>query len=91
MEPGQIGPEGQPGLRGAANPTGLLRVDRLEGIAVAGAASRLHLTDDDRSATTYDEVELVAARARVRGENAVAAEPIVTADAPLGLRPEPLR
>jgi hypothetical protein len=89
VEPLQVGPERKPGLGGEAHPARLLRADGLDRGAEAGAAPRLHLADHDRSPAADDEVDLVPARPGVGGEDAVATEPEVTADPPLGFRPEP--
>ena len=49
----------------------------------ARAGLLLDLDDQQRAAAAEDEVELVAARTGVRGEQAVAAEPIVEEGAAL--------
>ena len=91
IEAGQVRAERQPRLGGLPDATGLLRPYRFDRRAVLGPGSGLHLADRDGPAAADDDVELVASRAGVRGEDPVAPETVVAADPPLRLRPEPPR
>ncbi len=85
----QLRSKRQPSLGRPPDPPGLFRAHGLEGVAELRAAASLHLTDDDGPAAADDDVELVTADPGVGGEDAVAAQPVVAAYAPLRLRPEP--
>lgn len=83
LEPGRFGMRGEPRLRRGEHAPRLLRVDHLEGMPEVGAALLLHLDDHEAAAAPEHEIELIASRARVRVEEAVAAEPVVAKGAPL--------
>ena len=73
----------QPDLGGSRYPPHLLARDHLERVATLRPALRLHLAEDDCSAAADDEIELVAACPGVRGEDPVAAQPVVPERPPL--------
>src|SRR5207247_1452726 len=89
LEAGEGGTRRKPDLRGSADPAALLLIDHLDRVPEPRAALRLHLAEDEPAAAAQDEVELVAGRPCVLGEDLVAAEPVVPTGAPLGLGPEP--
>ena len=63
---------GEPGLRGTTNASLLLGANHLERIAEAAVLLRLHLAEDELTATADHEVELVTADPCVRRQDAVA-------------------
>ena len=69
---------GEPGSRRVRHAARLLGVDHLERMTEAVAALLLDLDHEQPTTSTQDEIELVAARARVGVEQAVAAKPVVT-------------
>ena len=66
------GVHGEPGLRGTTNAALLLGANHLERIAEAAVLLRLHLAEDELTATADHEVELVTADPYVRRQDAVA-------------------
>jgi hypothetical protein len=75
---------GEPGLRGTTNASLLLGANHLERIAEAAVLLRLHLAEDELTATADHEVELVTADPCVRRQDAVAAQAVVPQSAALG-------
>jgi hypothetical protein len=79
-----LGVRAEPGLRGTANASLLLRANHLERIAEAAVLLRLHLAEDELTAPADHEVELVTADPRVRRQDPVAAQAVVPQSAALG-------
>jgi hypothetical protein len=73
----------KPRLGGTEEAPPLLGADHLERVAVRLTRLRLDLGEDEPTAPPQDDVELVAGRAGVDGEDAVPAEAIVQARAAL--------
>jgi hypothetical protein len=71
-----LGMRGEPRAGAGEDTAPLLGPDHLQRIAEAVAAFLLHLSDDDTATAPNHEIELATARADVRGEKPVAAEPI---------------
>lgn len=80
-----LGVTREPGLAGPGEPPHLFGGHHLEGISEPAIAFRLHLAEDDGSAATDDEVELIATDPDVRSENPVAAQAVVPERTALGL------
>src|SRR5262245_18605253 len=78
----------EPDLGGAAKAAFLLGPDRLAGIPVTIPAPGLDLAENQPASAPKHDVELVPPCSRVRLQDAIAAQPVVAADAPLGARPE---
>ena len=75
--------EREPGLGGAAEPPALLGGHHLERMAVVGSRLALHLAKDDPTASSDDQIELVAAGPHVGSEDAIAAQAVVESGAAL--------
>ena len=73
----------EPRGRRAAHPAPLLGVHGSDAASEELARPFLDLDEDEPSAAARDQVELVAAAAHVRGDDAVAAEPVVARGDPL--------
>jgi hypothetical protein len=69
----ELGVPGKPCLRSRPHTANLLLVDHLQRMPELGAAFLLHLHDEKAAAPPQDEIELVAADARVGVEKSVTA------------------
>ena len=76
----------EPRLRRSAKATLLLRADHLDRVDERRVRLGLDLDEDELPAAADDQVELVAARPRVRGQDAVAADEVMPPRAPLDRR-----
>ena len=77
LQPGDLGVDSEPRTSRCPYAARLLRVDHLQGMPETDTAFFLDFDHQDAAPSTQDEVELVAARASVGLEQAVAAEPVV--------------
>jgi hypothetical protein len=83
VETAELGMRGQPTRSGGPDATDLLLVDHLERVAELGTTLLFDLDDEDAPAAPEHEVELVAADAHVRCQQAVAPESVVVEGAAL--------
>lgn len=83
LEPGKLGMRCEPGVRRRLHAPRLLRSDHLERVAELVSTLLLHLDHDYAASSAHDEIKLVATRTHVRGEQAVAAKPVVAKRAAL--------
>jgi hypothetical protein len=88
LEPTELGTRCKPRLRRTAQAPGLLGTHSLKGMSVARTRTRLHFTEDQAAAAPGDDVQLIPTRTCIRREDAVAAQPVMAAYAPLGVTPE---
>ncbi len=86
LEAGQLRMSRQVSLGRPGYPPLLLGPDRLRRVAEAVAGPVLHFAEDEPVAPARDDVELVASCSDVCSEDAISAEPVVTAHPPLGCR-----